>query len=121
MNSYKTVQVNKKQVRLHRHLMENHLGRKLDVNELIHHINGDIFDNSIENLEIVTRSEHKKKHPEIGQNTRFKNKYEFEKSVVEEMYKTKTLQQIADFYGCYIGTIHYFMKRNNLKTNKKTL
>jgi len=46
----------------HRHLMEQCLGRKLSRNEVVHHINGDIQDNRIENLRLMTLSEHGKLH-----------------------------------------------------------
>lgn len=42
----------------HRYLMEQHLGRTLGNDEIIHHKNHDKLDNRIENLEIVTRSYH---------------------------------------------------------------
>lgn len=46
----------------HRLAMEAHLGRKLTGNEVIHHLNGNGKDNRIENLEILTRSEHSRRH-----------------------------------------------------------
>lgn len=42
--------------------MENKIGRILDRNEIVHHINEDKSDDNIENLELISRSEHSKKH-----------------------------------------------------------
>jgi len=61
-NARKRIQVNKKRVYEHRWLMEQHLGRPLKRNEHVHHINGNPTDNRIENLQIVSASEHGKIH-----------------------------------------------------------
>lgn len=45
-------------VYLHRVLMENHLGRVLGEDEVVHHKNGDPRDNRIKNLEILSRVDH---------------------------------------------------------------
>ncbi len=42
----------------HRRIMEEHLGRKLAQNEVVHHIDGDGFNNDISNLKLMTASEH---------------------------------------------------------------
>lgn len=51
----------------YRLVAEATLGRFLDADEIVHHINGDPADNSPENLEVMTQSEHIKRHlPEMN-------------------------------------------------------
>jgi hypothetical protein len=45
-----------------RKIMQDHLGRPLSLSEVVHHINGDPKDDRIENLQLMTRSEHMKHH-----------------------------------------------------------
>ena len=46
----------------HRLVMEQHLGRKLKSSEIVHHIDGNKQNNTIENLVITNRSEHINTH-----------------------------------------------------------
>lgn len=49
-------------VLLHRVIMENHLGRVLNKNEVVHHKDGNKKNNDISNLQLLTNSEHSKLH-----------------------------------------------------------
>lgn len=42
----------------HRIVIENHIGRQLEDHEVIHHLNGDRKDNRVDNLILMTNSEH---------------------------------------------------------------
>lgn len=64
-DGYSQIRINDKYRREHRFIMENHLGRKLLRNEAVHHINKDKLDNRIENLEVISFSEHRKIHSKI--------------------------------------------------------
>lgn len=43
-------------------IMEAHIGRRIKKGEIVHHINGNRSDNRIENLRLMTRSEHSRLH-----------------------------------------------------------
>jgi hypothetical protein len=53
---------NGKVVGEHRLMMEQHLGRKLDRKEVVHHINFDTTDNRISNLEVMLIDDHTSYH-----------------------------------------------------------
>ena len=54
--------------------MEQYLGRELRNDEIVHHINGNKKDNRIENLQIMTNSEHTILHIKQGDYFTFKEK-----------------------------------------------
>ena len=67
--SYKLIRRGKTKVLKHRILIEQLLGTTLARGRIVHHINGDKRDNRIENLMVMTQSEHSihhnAKHPYI--------------------------------------------------------
>lgn len=61
---YRCSDGNNQQLNYHRYLIQQHLGRKLLSNEHIHHIDGNKLNNTIDNLMIVSPSDHRKLHKE---------------------------------------------------------
>lgn len=59
---YYDVKTGKGYKKLHRILMEKHLGRELSSDEIVHHVDGNGLNNNINNLTIMSRSEHSKVH-----------------------------------------------------------
>ena len=47
-----------RRIREHRWVMEQVLGRRLSIDEIVHHKNGDRRDNRPENLQVMSRSQH---------------------------------------------------------------
>lgn len=62
MNPYKMIYVNGKYHPEHRLIMEQHLGRKLEKWEHVHHINENKLDNRIENLVVMSIQDHMELH-----------------------------------------------------------
>jgi hypothetical protein len=61
---YKKVKRGGRTFNAHRLVMERHLGRPILATEHVHHINGDRFDNRVENLEVRDGRDHVAEHAE---------------------------------------------------------
>lgn len=46
----------------HRYIMETKLGRFLEKEEIVHHLNGDKKDNNLSNLELTNNKDHSRRH-----------------------------------------------------------
>lgn len=62
-NGYRVLYTeNGKGIKEHIKIMQDHIGRELTLDEVVHHINEIRTDNRIENLQLMTRGEHSKLH-----------------------------------------------------------
>ena len=90
---YKSKKINGKKIDEHRIIMQEYLGRKLNSNEIVHHINGNKSDNRIENLQVMSRSEHAKLHGLQSDNYKNMLKEEYNKNKSERFLNHKSLSK----------------------------
>lgn len=62
VQGYVVIRIDGAYILEHRHIMQEHLGRKLGRNEHVHHMNHDKQDNRLDNLKVVDAAEHNREH-----------------------------------------------------------
>lgn len=120
---YKTVYINGVQLREHRYVMEQHLGRKLNSNEIVHHIDGNGLNNDISNLEVMSRSEHMKHHYADGSvvGDIYKEKYNYDKELIMRLYieEYRSVPSISKIIKIPKECLYQYLIRNSIKRKKE--
>ncbi len=114
---YKAIKVNGKKIDEHRYIMETFLGRKLEYNETIHHINGNKRDNRLENLEILNRREHTLIHHKQG-DLRSPTKDESKKSILTKYGHYRFVDLENNLFEC--RRCERILHKNNFRLNNGT-
>lgn len=94
----------------HRYIMQEHLGRKLERWEVVHHKDGNKRNNDIDNLELMHISKHSREHMKgnrLSKSTREKLKYTRKAKGTEKTNAKLTEDQVKyikcllkNGYGC---------------------
>ena len=100
-------------VREHILVMEKEIGRFLNKNEIVHHIDGNKLNNNINNLKLMSDYEHRKFH-----SSKPKKQIDID-LVVKLLKKGYTMKQVADKFGMCESGLRKRLKKENIQLNLK--
>lgn len=112
-------------VLLHRVVMENHLGRLLNADEIVHHIDKNKKNNNITNLQLMTQKEHNHYHRLESGRMWVKLKCPWCKKEFE-LEKNKSFLQKSNEYNCTCcstscrGKLYRFIQLNGVTEQVQT-
>lgn len=101
-----------KKTRLHRYIVELSIGRKLKRNEHVHHIDLNPLNNDLNNLQIMSASEHQKLHGSFR-----KNKVMMKCAICgkEKEYEKNYIKKLSKNYKCMECRIKYAVHKTQQK------
>ena len=108
MNKYKACKINGKHIDEHRLVMEQYLKRKLNKNEIVHHKDGDKSNNNIDNLEVMSLSDHSRLH-QLGNHKSLDTKEKIKQNT-EKLWKDSNFDSIKKSVSAYDSTTGEFVK-----------
>jgi len=92
---------NGKLINYSRYVMEQYLGRKLKLNEMVHHINENVTDDRIENLQLMTKAKHQKHHLGKGRTKGYAKRNKERLKIYRKEYYQKNRERILKRQKAY--------------------
>jgi len=109
------VRRNGQRIALYRVLMEEHLGRPLTSNEVVHHRDRDPLNNDLNNLQVMTRAEHCIYHLRVMPATPWTPEEE------SEMLRLRREGLTIDVIAARLGKGYYAVRRRLARAKKRGL